>query len=73
MQKVIDSLNDHFPNLPFFNITKLFNMKHYLLNELDKRTLTEQWLNPFVTHFHWNDDVVNQHNVKICKDVIFYL
>jgi hypothetical protein len=48
VQKVIDSLNDHFP---VFNAAKFYNLKHYFIDELDRDTLTEQWLNRLATHF----------------------
>ena len=41
MQKVIDSLNDCFPDLPTFNATKLVSPKHYPVDELDRGILTE--------------------------------
>ena len=50
-------------------MTRLFSPKHYPVDELDKRTLTEQWLNWLVTHFHWSNDLINQCNVELLEFV----
>ena len=50
VQKVIDSLNDRFPDLPIFNAAGFFSPKHYPMDALDWGTLTEQWLNRLVIH-----------------------
>lgn len=65
----LDSFNDHFPNLSIFYAAKFFSPKHYLVDELDIGTLTEQWLNQLVTHFRWSDDSVNQCNAKLLEFV----
>ena len=44
VQKVIDSLNNHFPNLPIFTSAKLFSPKHYPLDDHDRSQLTKTWL-----------------------------
>ena len=52
-----------------FNVAKLFSPKHYPVDELDKRTLTEQWLNRLVTHFRSSDDLIDQCNAKLLEFV----
>jgi len=69
VQKIIDSLNDRFPDLSIFNAARLFSPKHYPVDELDRGTLTEQWLNRLVTHFRWSDDLVNQCNAELLEFV----
>ena len=41
VQKVIDSLNNRFLDLPIFTSAKLFNPKHYPLDDHDRGQLTE--------------------------------
>ena len=47
----------------------LFSPKHYPKDELDRGTLTEQWLNWLVTHFCWSNDLVNQCNTELLEFV----
>ncbi|KAG0593808.1 hypothetical protein M758_UG021100 [Ceratodon purpureus] len=69
VQKVIDSLNDRFPDLPIFSAARLFSPKHYPMDALDRGTLTEQWLNLLVTHFKWSSVLVDQANAEVLKFV----
>ena len=71
MLKVIHSLNERFPNLIIFNTERFLSLKYYPVNELDKRTLTEQWMDQFVTHFRWSDDLINQCNAEFVKMLTF--
>ena len=67
VQKVIDSLNDRFPDLPIFYATRLFNPKHYPIDALDRGTLTEQWLNRLMTHFNWSYVLVDQAYAELLE------
>ena len=69
VQKVIDSLNDRFPDLPVFNVARLFSPKHYPIDALDRGTLTEQWLNRLVTHFKWSSVLVDEANAELLEFV----
>ena len=69
VQKVIDSLNDRFPDLPIFNAARFFSPKHYPMDALDRGTLTEQWLNRLVTHFKWSSVLVDQANAELLEFV----
>jgi hypothetical protein len=51
VQKIIDSFNDHFPDLSIFNTASLFRPKHYPLDDLDRGQITEMWLARLVLHF----------------------
>ena len=50
-------------------MARVSSPKHYRVEELDKGTLTKQWLNQLVTHFHWSDDLVNQSNAELLEFV----
>ena len=54
VQKVINSLNNRFPDLPIFTSTKLFSSKHYILDDHDTGQLKETWLARIVSHFQWD-------------------
>ena len=42
--KIINALNERFPDLPIFNATKLFNPKYYLTDEEDRTRVENVWL-----------------------------
>jgi hypothetical protein len=44
-----------------------FSPKHYPVDELERGTLTEQWLSRLVTHFRWSNDLVNQRNAELLE------
>ena len=49
VQRIIDSLNNGFLNLPLFVI-----VRHYPVDEHDKGQLTKIWLAKIVSHFQWD-------------------
>ena len=57
----------------FFHAAMLFSRKHYHVDELNRGTLTNQWLYWLVTNFHWSEDLIKCGIASICGDVIFCL
>ena len=69
VQKVIDSLNNRFPDLPIFTSAKLFSPKHYPLDDHDRGQLTETWLVRIVSHFQWDQELVGRCNAELLEFV----
>lgn len=44
VQKIVDALNDCFLNLHTFNVAKLFSPIHYPINEIEKTSVSNLWL-----------------------------
>jgi hypothetical protein len=47
VQKVVDALNDHLLNLHIFNVAKLFSPMHYPINEIERTSASNLWLEIF--------------------------
>ena len=69
MQKVIDSLNNCFPDLTIFTLAKLFSPKHYPLDDHDRGQLTETWLTRIVSHSQWDPELVGRCNAELLEFV----
>ena len=61
-QKIIDALNEWFPDLPIFNITKLFNPKYYPTDEEDMIRATNVWLEMLMEKF-----VSSENDCEACR------
>ena len=67
VQKVIDSLNNCFSNLPIFTLAKLFNPKHYPLDDHDRGQLTETLLAQIVSYFQWDQELLGHCNAELLE------
>ena len=50
VQTLVDSLNGRFPNLDFFNSTRLFSPCHYLEDVHDREQNSKRWLEKLFQH-----------------------
>jgi hypothetical protein len=51
VQKIIDALNERFPDLPIFNAAKLFSPKYYPTDKEDRTRATDVWLERLMEKF----------------------
>jgi hypothetical protein len=59
VQRVIDSLNDCFPDLSMSNAIKKISPMPYLFDDLDMGQMMETWMALLVPHFQWRFELVD--------------
>ena len=69
-QRVVDALNERFPDIGVFNACKLFSPKLYPTDDDERSRITEEWLERLLQKFQ----VVNQERdqyrdecLELCK------
>ena len=54
--QIVHALNDRFPNLPIFNVAKLFSPRKHPNDDNDRITNTELWLKRILLTFQYNEE-----------------
>jgi hypothetical protein len=56
VQRVVDALNNKFPDLGIFNACKLFSPNLYPANDDERTRITEEWLERLFVKFHTSEE-----------------
>ncbi|KAH7351519.1 hypothetical protein KP509_19G001100 [Ceratopteris richardii] len=74
VQKVIDAINQRFPDIYFFNACKLFSPMHYPSDEYDREKKGILWLSRLLTRMdkHVIDVHGCENEVKVFMDTMYY-
>jgi hypothetical protein len=67
--KVVDALNDCFFNLHIFNVAKLFSPTHYPINEIERTSASNLWLEKLLDIFVTIENECDLYQVEMVEFV----